>query len=85
MLKKTINQIPMTKWEATYNRLTFDERRQQDDDAAAQAVRHARVSAYISRRLSGGKHADAVKAQNRAAARVRVALGFTYKDSPIDF
>lgn len=56
-----------------------------DDQAAAVAVRYARLSAYIARRRSGGTHADAVKAQNQAAARVRQALGYTYKEAPINF
>jgi len=77
--------LPMSKWEATYENLTADQRRQIDDEAAATATKCARLSAYISRRLSGGKHADAVKAQNQAARRTRQALGFTYKDDAITF
>jgi hypothetical protein len=78
-------QLPMTKWEETYNRLSTDERRMLDDEAAAMATKAARVSAYISRRLSGGTHEPAVKAQNIAARKVRQALGFTYRDDAITF
>lgn len=78
-------RLPMVKWEAAYERLSADERRQVDDNAAAIATHYARVSAYLSRRLAGGKHADAVKRQNQTARRVRQALGFTYTDDSITF
>ena len=76
---------PMVEWDAAYNAMTFDERRVADDDAAAQATKYARLSAYLSRRMSGGGHADAVKRQNEVARKVRQALGFTYKDDAITF
>lgn len=76
---------PMAEWQALYDSLSFDERRKLDDDAAAQATRYARLSAYLSRRLSGGRHEDAVKKQNQAARKVRQALGFTYKDDAVTF
>ena len=75
----------MVQWEKRYNRIKTDDRRDIDDHSAAMAVRYARASAYIARRQAGGTHASGVKAQNAAAARVRRALGFTYKDAPIDF
>jgi hypothetical protein len=75
----------MVKWQRAIERMSQDERRRLDDEAAALATRAARLSAYISRRESGGKHADAVKAQNKAARAVRQALGFTYKDDGITF
>ena len=77
--------LPMVEWSAAYDRASADERRIIDDQAAAAATRYARLSAYISRRLSGGPHADAVKRQNQAARKVRQALGFTYKDDAISF
>jgi hypothetical protein len=77
--------LPMVKWEAAYENLTTDQRRVIDDEAAAAATRYARLSAYLSRRLAGGKHRDAVKRQNQAARRVRQALGFTYTDDAITF
>jgi hypothetical protein len=75
----------MTKWEAAYDRLSGDERRRIDDKAAAAATKHARLSAYIARRLSVGKHDDAVTRQNQTARKVRQALGFTYTDDAITF
>lgn len=76
---------PPAEWAEMYDAMSFDQRREADDAAAALATRATRVSAYISHRLAGGKHADAVKAQNRAARSTRQALGFTYKDDAITF
>lgn len=76
---------PLARWEQAIRRMSQEERRQLDDDAAALATHAARLSRYISRIEAGGKHADAVKAQNQAARRVRQALGFTYKDDAITF
>lgn len=56
-----------------------------DSEAMNRAVYYARMAAYISRRRSGGKHADAVKAQNQVARRVRQALGYTYADDKVTF
>lgn len=53
--------------------------------AAALATHYARVSAYLSRRMSGGRHDAAVQAQNRTARKVRQALGYTYADDKITF
>lgn len=80
-----ILDAPMADWPALYDALTTDQRREVDDQAAVLAVKAARLSRYFGRRTSGGKHEDAVKAQNSVAAKVRQALGFTYKDSPITF
>lgn len=77
--------LPMAQWAEAYDRLSFDDKRKIDDDAAATATKYARLSAYLSRRMAGGKHGDAVKAQNQAARKVRQALGFTYKDDAITF
>lgn len=73
------------KWQAAYEALTLDERMALSDKAAAHATHHTRLCAYVSRRMSGGKHADAVKAQNTAARKVRQALGYTYTDDAITF
>lgn len=80
-----ILKTPPVKWERAVKKMGIDERMKLCDEAAAIATRAARVNAYISRFLSGGKHADAVKAQNRAARRVRQALGYTYADDSITF
>lgn len=76
---------PMVKWSTDYDHMTTDEKMQISNTAAALATHYARLSAYLSRRHAGGKHDDAVKAQNRTASRVRQALGYTYKDAPITF
>ena len=76
---------PMVKWEAIVDRMGTAEKMDEADRAAAYAVRLARWNAYVSRRLSGGKHAHAVKAQNQAARKVRQALGYTYADDAITF
>lgn len=81
---KLLNQ-PFSKWEKAIDRMSTVGRMQLEDEAAALAMRAARLSAYISRRMSGGKHADAVKRQNETARKVRRALGFTYPDTPITF
>ena len=77
--------LPMAKWEQAYENLSADERRIIDDEAARAATTYARMSAYLSRRLAGGKHVDAVKRQNQTARKVRQALGFTYTDDAITF
>ncbi len=83
-MRDVLNRPPV-EWETAYNAMSFDERRAVDDAAAALATKAARLSAYFSRRLSGGKHADAVRRQNQSARRVRQALGFTYTDDSITF
>lgn len=84
-LAQRFDRMPMVKWEAAYKRLTTDQRMALSDSAASTATRFSRVSAYVSRRMSGGKHADAVTAQNRTARSVRQALGYTYADDKITF
>lgn len=76
---------PMSEWESTIDALPMDERMELIEQFSARATHLARLAAYLSRRLTGGKHADAVKAQNRAARKVRQALGFTYADDAIVF
>lgn len=80
ILKLSLSRIP-----AYYDKLDTAARMEACDAAASASVWLARVSAYISRRLSGGKHEDAVKAQNACAAKVRQALGYTYKDDKLTF
>ena len=76
---------PMVQWERYVNRMKQDERMQIGDTAAHLAEHYTRLSAYLSRRMSGGRHVDAVRAQNTAARRVRQALGYTYADDKITF
>lgn len=51
--------------------------------------RAARLRGYLDGRYGHGcgdqGHADAVKMSNALAAKVRKALGFTYKDHPLTF
>lgn len=77
--------LAMVEWSATYERLHSGEAHAHERAAAALATHAARLSAYLSRRLSGGTHDDAVKAQNRAARGVRQALGYTYADDRVTF
>ena len=78
-------RLPMAKWEGAYTRLSTDQRYSLTDGAAQDATHFARVSAYVSRRQTGGKHADAVKRQNQTARSVRQALGYTYAQDAITF
>ena len=84
-LVKRFAALPPVKWQAAYERLSTDERMALTDSAAHTATKLARVSAYVSRRMSGGKHEDAVKNQNQSARKVRQALGYTYTDDQITF
>lgn len=85
-MAKGIPQVrPMVEWSALYEESTLDENQTMERTAAELAVTYARLSAYLSRRMAGGKHADAVKAQNKAARGTRQALGYTYKDDAISF
>lgn len=59
--------------------------REMEREAAAAAIHLARLSAYLSWRLNGHKHATAVREQNSVAAKVRHALGFTFARTDITF
>ena len=77
--------VSMVRWEKRIEALSTDERMRLADQCASACVWLARLNAYISRRISGGKHKDGVVAQNRAARKVRQALGYTYADDKITF
>lgn len=77
--------IPMANWEATYTAMGTTRTQELERGLSGLAVWCARASAYFSRRLSGGKHEDAVKRQNQVAAKVRQALGYTYKEANVQF
>lgn len=72
-------------WSALYESLDTNQRYELERQLSQDAVQLARLAAYISRRQTGGKHDDAVKAQNTAARKVRQALGYTYADDKITF
>jgi hypothetical protein len=80
-----LESFPMAGWAGVTETMDIDARYTEERRAAEAAVYYARLSAYLSRRMSGGKHADAVKRQNQVAAKVRQALGYTYKEAPIEF
>lgn len=82
---KSMLLLPPVDWQRAYNLLREAERYDFEQTIAATAVQAARLSAYISRRQSGGRHEDAVKRQNQVARRVRQALGYTYADDALDF
>jgi hypothetical protein len=75
----------MISWDETNNAMSHEERHRVEAAAAGIAEAAARLSAYLSRRASGGTHSQAVARQNQAASRVRAALGYTYKHAPINF
>lgn len=77
--------LPMVEWDKAYTAMAQAEIFELERQAAEVATRYARLSAYLSRRMAGGIHADAVRRQNQTAAKVRQALGYTYKDAPITF
>lgn len=76
---------PFTMWSALYPSLATEDAAKIEAEAAALATAAARLSAYLSRRMGGGLHEDAVKRQNQAARKVRQALGYTYADDAITF
>ena len=77
--------VALVTLEKVTMRLSQSDRMELGDHLAHIATQLARVSAYMSRRNTGGKHADAVRAQNQAARKVRQALGFTYGNDQIHF
>jgi hypothetical protein len=77
--------LPPVDWDKTIAELNTDERYELERQITCDAVQLARFSAYLSRRMAGGKHVDAVKRQNSVARRVRLALGYTYADDRITF
>lgn len=83
-LERFVN-APMVKWAQLHDRMREGDRWDVDHHYAAMVERYARAEAYISRRRSGGTHADAVKASNKVAERVRRAMGFTYPRQNITF
>ena len=78
-------KIPPVRWEALNARLSTTDRMKLEDQLTHLTVWTARLAAYLGRRQSGGKHADAVKRQNQVARKVRQALGYTYADDKITF
>lgn len=76
---------PITQWKEIADSPITTAIQDAERQAAHLATTYARMSAYFSRRMAGGKHADAVKAQNIAARKVRQALGYTYADDKITF
>lgn len=80
-----IMNAAMVEWQDRINGLPQHEAYRLESELATLATHAARLSAYISRRLTGGKHDDAVKAQNTAARKVRQALGYTYADDSVRF
>ena len=78
-------RTPPVKWESLYKRVGAADVFRTEAEAAEIATHLARISGYISRRMNGGKHTDAVKSQNRVARGTRQALGYTYADDKITF
>jgi hypothetical protein len=85
MRDNTFQDKAPIRWARTVERMSATARRAVIDRAGWEAIRCARVSAYVSTRDAGGSHAAGVKAQNTAARQVRRALGFAYPSDPITF
>lgn len=89
--------LPLSQWRQTAEQIPYQQRYELETEIAARAQYYARLSAYLSRLHTAGYtrhgdgtideriHIDAVKAQNRAVAKVRAALGFAYNKSEITF
>lgn len=76
---------PMVEWEQMYDELSPHARGDLAGDAAALAIRAARLSRYVAWRATGENHGRAVGAQNVTAGNVRIALGFTQRRDDIYF
>lgn len=82
---KLLSGYAPVEWPALYDRLTVGERMALDSALSDIATKAARLSAYLSRRATGGDHKAAVQRQNQVARKVRQALGYTYADDKITF
>lgn len=80
-----LSRMSLAKLDGWYEKADLATKWDVERACASGATKLARYSAYISRRINGGKHEDAVRAQNRAARRVRQALGYTYADDAVNF
>lgn len=78
-------RMPMVQWDQHVAGFDTDTRYEVERRLAHHAERYTRACAYLSRRMSGGNHDHAVKAQNGAARKVRQALGYTYANDKITF
>jgi len=78
-------KVPPVKWEALADRLSTAERWELMRQLDQHAVSAARLAAYITRRISGGRHVDAVKRQNAVARKVRLAIGYSYPEDSLTF
>ena len=86
---KSFYNVPMVYWSSTAERLEPEQLMELEREAVVHAVHYARLSEYLSCRHGCGcgdqGHDDAVKAQNKVAAKVRRALGFTLPRQDISF
>lgn len=76
---------PPTEWEELWEGMTPYQQARLADQLDGYCVWAARAASYAETMRNGGEHADAVKAQNKTAAKVRKALGFTYPKQDIQF
>lgn len=83
---QTFASRPMVQWDMLWDEMLSEGSYHSAERWLVDAcVLYARAWAYLSCRSNTGSHADAVKAQNRTAARVRKALGFTYPKDEVTF
>ena len=78
-------ESPMVDWREAYELNVGNVWSDTERTAAHVAIRNARLSAYLSRRMAGASHEVAVRHQNAVAAKVRKALGFTYFKDDVSF
>lgn len=80
-----LNMYPMVEWRKEVERMSLDERRRLADDAAALAIKAARLAAYAEAARANLGPYKALRNQNSVAAKVRRALGFTQAKDDITF
>jgi hypothetical protein len=81
--------VPLVELESSIAGITPNDLDQLSRDLDAIAIRAARVARYVELRGGYGRgdqgHSAAVDAQNKTAAKVRKALGFSYPKQDIRF
>jgi len=80
-----LGQFPPVTWERVIDATTHTQKGSIDDCADGMAQWLARLATYASARQDMAGHAAAVHRQNRVAAGVRKALGYSYPKQDINF
>ncbi len=86
---RRITRLPMVKWSAAIMRLNPEDRHELEDRCTREAIQLARLGEYVTCRggdgCGDGGHTFAVKLQNRRAAKVRSAIGYTQAIHDVNF